>query len=160
MHRVLGHVSLNTVRAALQKGVMDGVVLKVSDNREDAPADCASCAAGKMTRKAIARERVREPAAEYGTYTGEKFPSTSFYSFSRNFSRFCRILRNLCRFLSTSRNLQMCNPDSRNAKSEQLKKTQLQNVEHVKTQLQHIQCKLTQLKNMQFSKHAMFKYAT
>ncbi|EIW56713.1 uncharacterized protein TRAVEDRAFT_127480, partial [Trametes versicolor FP-101664 SS1] len=62
-HRAMGHVSHEVAREMLRKERVLGVRL---DPRASVPSTCESCEAGKMTRKPIAKTRVRPCAAEVG----------------------------------------------------------------------------------------------
>ncbi|CDO76235.1 hypothetical protein BN946_scf184644.g9 [Trametes cinnabarina] len=63
LHRELGHIAPEAAREMVTKGHVEGLVLSELDGPV---ADCESCAAGKMTRKPIAAERVRPRATEVG----------------------------------------------------------------------------------------------
>ena len=61
-HRMLGHVSYAAARDAITRGLVEGVSLIPGSK----PTACDACEAGKMTRKAIAKERVRPRATAVG----------------------------------------------------------------------------------------------
>ncbi|OSD00476.1 hypothetical protein PYCCODRAFT_1371163, partial [Trametes coccinea BRFM310] len=62
LHRMMGHVSYDVARAAVAKGLVEGVEIAPGT----APAVCDACEHAKMTRKPIARERIRPRATEIG----------------------------------------------------------------------------------------------
>ncbi|TBU36188.1 hypothetical protein BD309DRAFT_821537, partial [Dichomitus squalens] len=61
-HRMLGHVSYNVAREAITNGLIEGVTLIPGST----PTTCDACERGKMSRKAISKERVRPRATEVG----------------------------------------------------------------------------------------------
>ncbi len=63
-HRAMGHISHEVAKEMLAKGAVTGVKLDSTSATEKTV--CDSCQAAKMTRKPIARERVRPRATEVG----------------------------------------------------------------------------------------------
>ena len=61
-HRMLGHVSYTAARDTIMRGLVEGVSL-IPGSKSTA---CDACEAGKMTRKAIAKERVWPRAIAVG----------------------------------------------------------------------------------------------
>lgn len=61
-HRMLGHVSYDTARNAITRGLVKGVSLIPGSK----PTVCDACEAGKTTRKPITKERVRPRATAVG----------------------------------------------------------------------------------------------
>ncbi|THH18467.1 hypothetical protein EUX98_g8949, partial [Antrodiella citrinella] len=62
LHRLLGHISHESARSLVKKGLVTGVILDESE----AVVECASCRFAKATRKAIQREREGEQAKAVG----------------------------------------------------------------------------------------------
>jgi hypothetical protein len=62
LHRRLGHISADTVRTLIQRGIVTG--LTISDNTPIFV--CDSCEYAKTTRKAIRKERVAPQADKFG----------------------------------------------------------------------------------------------